>query len=486
MRIKKEEKIMLGLMGIGMITSLWLIVSQSARLDETQSMWISSKSVVKLMELTAKDVHVPLYALLLHLVMKFGGVNIIWARLLSFAFWVATAPFLYRLAREAGNKAVAMLTTVLFYLSPFVIWYSGEARMYSLFALVVTANLMFYLRLIRSGGQEARWGYFITAVLGLFTHYFFGLIAACEVLYVLGRHFRKRNKKGTEVVFGGLLMSALFLLLPWLAEMKRLGEAQGMGPVLKAPTSFNILSASINFIFGFQTDATQAILVSLWPTAVVFIFLVFTQGRRHRGKNTQFFILTILLPTIVLFFTSVIIRPAFLPRYLIMITPLIFYLIAWGVVSLPSKMAGLVAGVLVAAMSGMALMQTVSADTPVKEAFRETADYLMAEAKGNEIVAVSAPFILYPMEYTYLGKARLVSIPEWNRFREAMPEFEEEEMKKQSAFFKQNYQNMYLVLAFDQGYEEKIRFYYDNNFEMLSRKRFGANIEVTKYKLKYE
>src|SRR6266516_4759506 len=112
--------------------SIRTLYSQSIRLDEAQSIWIYTKSVPTLLNFTAQDVLTPLYGLLLHFWLQLFGAGIIAARSLSLLFFVLTVPVLYLLARSATSRSIAILTIVLFSLSPFIVWYSNEARMYTL------------------------------------------------------------------------------------------------------------------------------------------------------------------------------------------------------------------------------------------------------------------------------------------------------------------------------------------------------------------
>lgn len=66
----------------------WLTLSsQSIRLDEAQSIWVSTKSVPTIITLTSQDVHVPLYGVLLHFWLQFFGNTILAARSLSLLFF---------------------------------------------------------------------------------------------------------------------------------------------------------------------------------------------------------------------------------------------------------------------------------------------------------------------------------------------------------------------------------------------------------------
>jgi uncharacterized membrane protein len=124
--------------------NFYTLNNQSIRLDESQSLWVAPKTVGGILYYISHDVHLPLYHLLLHFWIQLFGTNITTTRLLSFLFFIATIPILYKLAKESSNQKVAMLTVTLFVLSPFVMWYSNETRMYSLFTFTTCANHLYF------------------------------------------------------------------------------------------------------------------------------------------------------------------------------------------------------------------------------------------------------------------------------------------------------------------------------------------------------
>src|SRR6185312_10528796 len=89
--------------------TVFTLAFQSIRLDEAQSIWVSTKSVSQILQLDAQDVLVPLYELLLHVWMQIFGSSVLAARSFSFIFFLATLPALYSLAKETNNKRVAMI-----------------------------------------------------------------------------------------------------------------------------------------------------------------------------------------------------------------------------------------------------------------------------------------------------------------------------------------------------------------------------------------
>ena len=77
--------------------SYWLLLSQSLRLDESQSLWQVSHTAMGTLKIVAADVHVPLYHLLLHYWIVFFGSSIFQVRLLSLFFYLLSIPATFAL-----------------------------------------------------------------------------------------------------------------------------------------------------------------------------------------------------------------------------------------------------------------------------------------------------------------------------------------------------------------------------------------------------
>jgi len=480
------------------IVNVYTLNKQSIRLDESQSLWVAPKTVPGIISYIAKDVHLPLYHILLHFWIALFGNTIIAARALSFVFFFLTIPILYKLAKEASDKKVAMLTVTLFVLSPFVMWYSNETRMYSLFTFATTANHLYFLRLMKTKGKKGRVGYILSAILGVYSHYFFNMMIGIQGLFVLGKVFldsRKQNISVTKsitnnasilTVFGSLIFIAWLALSPWLFYVNAQGGSGNMQPLIEAPTSYNLFATFVNFIFGFQSQQIQAVIIALWPITAIFLFFLFTKRQSLVTASIGYFILVSILPIIVTFLASYF-RPIFLSRYLIMVTPTLFFVLSVALVSMSKKISQILIPTLIVLLAVLSLYQNSSAQTPVREDFTQVSQYISQQATERDIVVASAPFTVYPIEYTYNGRARITTIPEWTRYgARPIPPFSEEELQKQIDKLKIQYEKIYLVLAYDQGYQKDIEDYMDNNFERLEKKEFSPGLQVRVYRFRYD
>ncbi|MCL4384304.1 glycosyltransferase family 39 protein [Patescibacteria group bacterium] len=467
-----------------LLINLFYLYSQSIRLDEAQSIWVATKSVPTLLKINGQDVQTPLYTLILHFWMQILGTDIVISRLLSLIFFILTLPFLYFLIKRVTNRATAILGTALFALSPFVLWYSQEARTYTLLTLLATVNHYYFLQIVDSKGEKGRWGYFITGLLGIYSHYFFAFMLLSQAIYLLIKKFESSRQLTITFILLGACMVNLFL--PWAYYVYTLGLAANTQPIIPQPNSFNLLQIYFNFFIGFQNQLIQSIVISLWPLFLMIIFFIFTRQVTVKLQRTDYFVVISILPVLLIYLFSFF-KPIFLPRYLIFVTPSLFTLLAWILINFGRQVISIVSVVIIALMLLSLNFQDTSAMTPVKESYREVDKYLVTHATPHDIIAVSAPFTVYPIEYYYGGLARIDTIPHWNRYVQGpIPPFTTNELVSQLKDYAKVYDNIYLVLSYDQGYQGKIVDYMDHHYQRLKSMEFPASIDIRVYKLRYD
>jgi hypothetical protein len=173
----------------------------------------------------------PLYYALAWLWTQLTGTSEFGLRSLSALAGVLTVPVAYWIGAELRGRRTGIAAAALVAVNPMLVWYSQEARAYSLFALLAALSFLYFLRALRpaegvppvsghygysnggtsSGGREvALWGVF--SGLALATHYFAFFPVAAEGLWLLRR--RKR-----EALRGVAILAAFGVALaPLLVE----------------------------------------------------------------------------------------------------------------------------------------------------------------------------------------------------------------------------------------------------------------------------
>jgi mannosyltransferase len=467
------------------VFAITVLFQQSLRLDEAQSLWQVSRGPAAIMKAVAGDVHVPFYHLLLHFWVFFFGSGVFAARSLSLIFFVATIPMVYKLGKESYNDQVGTYAALLVAVSPFLNWYGSEVRMYSMLAFLAVANQYLFFKIYNSLKIKPHiwWLYGLTAVAGVLTHYFFVFALAAQAAIFL----IKRSNFNREA-FRGLIMVAVVVIAAlgaWLGYVYYVGEIGNSTPFLAKPTSIDLFNSFSSFLFGFQNDHINSLILSLWPLAVLFAFM--SLNSRRVAPFSIYFFLAAILPILAAFFVSIVYRPLYLTRYLILTVPALYLFLAWFFSLYPRRIALTFQTLLVAGMILTMVRQVAGDDIKVKEDFRGVVQHLNEQAGPQDIIIASAPFTVYPIEYYYRGDAAIRTLPMWNRFVPGpIPSFSEEKLPEEVEKVNGGHEKAWLVLGYDQGYEETIRMYFEKNFERIEAREFSPGLNLYVYRLRYD
>jgi mannosyltransferase len=471
---------------VALALSLAFFMGQSLRLDEAQSLWQTSRSLPAIWRTIAGDVHVPLYHTLLYGWRLVFGSSVEAARAFSLALFLAAIPALYRLGRLMYGPRAALFAAAIFALSPFMNWYGSEARMYSLLVLVTLCHQYWFVRAWKAPEPGTWRRLALWSVLGVYTHYFFWLVLAADAAFFFANRRLFPPGATRKLLVSGAAIVVAFL--PWLALVASTGGPASTQPNLSAPGSTALFNTFSQFVFGFQTDALNTALVSLWPVTVLLAFLALRRTGRVTPE-TLYLIGSLAIPNLLAFGVSVWLAPIYLTRYLIFTLPVMYLIVAWLLVeAYPSTLSRYLRGGLVAAMAATLATQALSPQTPVKENYREASALLEEVAGPADVIAVSAPFTIYPILYYYGGPAAITTLPYWDRSQTGpIPAYAEERLPEEVERIRGGaYRNLWVLQSYDQGYEEDLRIYLDTHLERFFARELSPGLTLYGYRLRYD
>jgi len=272
--------------------------------------------------------------------------------------------------------------------------------------------------------------------------------------------------------------------LPWVIFVVSQGPASNNYPLLSSPTSYNLLQLFVHFFTGFQSANVQNGIISIWPIAVILLFFTFSQKLRMKIHHTDYFFILTFAPIAIAYLVSYTLQPILVSRYLIFITPTLFYLLAVLLSHFNRSLFLVILGIVFLSNVIFQYQQTNSTQIAERENYSEVADYLTAQTKESDIIVVSAPFTVYPIEYEYDGRAKIDTIPKWNRFVSgSIPPFNEIDLAAQTDAYDRRYRRMFVILSYDQGYEEQVKQYLAGKYELLNSYTFSPGLEMFEYRL---
>src|SRR5207248_8367161 len=126
----------------------------------------------------------PLYYVLAWSWVRIFGWSEAALRSLSALLGTATVPVAYLVACSFAGRRVGLLTALLMACSPILVWYSQEARSYSLFVFFSALSLLFFARLVERYRPADLAAWSAVAVLALTSHYFSVFLLLVETAWL--------------------------------------------------------------------------------------------------------------------------------------------------------------------------------------------------------------------------------------------------------------------------------------------------------------
>jgi mannosyltransferase len=194
--------------------------------DEAVTVRLARSSFVSMIRaLPGSESTPPLYYAIAWVWARIFGTNEVALRSLSALFGTAAIPVAAAAGRTFASGAAGALVGALAAASPFLIWYSQEARAYALYVLLSASSLLLFARARRSPSAPRIWLWAGASALAVWTEYFAGFLVVAEAAFLLAdrrsRHFSRRPMLA--------LAAAIALLLPLVYKQARNGHNSWIG-----------------------------------------------------------------------------------------------------------------------------------------------------------------------------------------------------------------------------------------------------------------
>ena len=155
--------------------------------------------------------HTPVYFFLLHFWMKFFGDGEIAIRSLSFIFGILSVPLTYIVSRKLFDKTFANFAMLAVSVSPLLVFFSVEARMYPMTVFLVLLSLNFLVDFEQKGDKKSLIKLILSNILIPYT-LVGGIFYNISLAICYGVYLYKQKQDSFWLYLKGFCIEAVFLI----------------------------------------------------------------------------------------------------------------------------------------------------------------------------------------------------------------------------------------------------------------------------------
>ncbi len=363
---------------------------QSLWRDEAFSVLIARPGGIESIRITALDYNPPLYYLILHNWMGVFGESEISIRLLSYLFYLLFLVVFYFFVRKFLPKKSSYMALTIAVFNPMLIYYGLEARMYSLYFLLVSCSMFFFYT-----KKPALYIFFTT--LALYTHPYTVFTPLAQGLYLL------LMRKLTKWWLIYLILPFVFYL-PWI--MVILEQLQRTSDMWMYPINYTLVMAVLgNLYTGYEGTPGH-----LWPYMKIgslLIILIIISGWIYSRKKKEEFILFALwafFPLVVILSISIF-KPVFVNRYIISTTVAEVLLVSLSIGMIRQKLVKIIYTALVLGLSIFLLyyLPGYIKKTDIRSTFID----IKTRSNSDDLIYATSPLVYFESVYYFGDESRV-------------------------------------------------------------------------------
>ncbi len=232
---------------------------------------------------------------------------------------VLTIPLVYCIGKEFVDRNVGIIAAAACTFSPFLIYYSQEARAYSMGLFFVAFAMVFFLKALKTNNTTCWVLFGILSALAFWSHFYTLVMIGALALYALAvkiPEFRQDIKTIKPLVLAAAVFTVICLPLI-IVTIQLFAKRTASAPTFGIQ-GFDIIIETFRELSGFSTLVMYLFLI-LFVVGIAQAFLL-------DRKKGIFLVALTLLPFVISWFLSY--RIPMVPRYLIILVPVYFIGIA--------------------------------------------------------------------------------------------------------------------------------------------------------------
>mgnify|MGYP005833429435 CR=1 FL=1 len=463
---------------LALVVRLWGIGDESLWLDEATSLFLARKSAPDVIAWTAKDIHPPLYYLLLHFWRVFGESEAA-LRSLSAVAGAMSAGALYSLGARLFDRRTGWIAGALLALAPIHVWYSQQARMYTWLGFWALLSSLCLVAFLDTRKVRFAVGYVLASAAALYTHYYTVFVFLAQGVYVLYEAWRARRWRAVAEFAAGAAASVL-LFAPWIPTMWFQVTSGGGGWVARGgvPGPHALADILVAFSVGnvrllYPSWLRWGVYLALAGLSLWAIWGGIRRRDHARRRGVVFAAVYLIAPVAAAWLISRV-KPLYSERYLLTFLPGYLLLAAAGIGALPGAWLRRGVAVLVAAALGFGLWQM--GNVLQTEDWRGAAAYVSGRAAQGDVAVFYPGWNEKPFAYYYARG----DLPTWTWFKVPLPPDEVESSILPGI---EGYRRAWLVWSVGHYGDPsgQVKRYMDEHYILVDEGRFRGPIGVALY-----
>ncbi|MCD6327552.1 glycosyltransferase family 39 protein [bacterium] len=404
----KQKAIAVAIVLLAVVLRLWGISFQSYWQDEAYSVVLARDPVNAIIRAQIDDSSPPLYYIMLHFWIKVFGDSEVASRLLSALLGVCLVGAVVIVGAALFRPAIGLIAGGMLALSPLAVFYSQEARMYTLAPLLAVISVYYCFLVTEKPSRKAITGLIVFSAAMLYCQNYGVFVLGAECLYILSR--RKVRPDPRPML---ALMGVVAAYVPWLLVLSR-QVSEGKTPWIKEARLDMLFDTILHLSFKSWRLPTTGNLKFLWAVGLLVIFGLSVSavrfilearrdedaGRQRMARSGLLILSYAVVPIVCAFMVSQT-KPIYVAgRYDTIVQPGLFIFCAIGLWALPHKSLKIAAASLLTLVLSVSLFAYFT--TYEKSNDRTIADFIVKNATDADVVIFTdltkTPFDCYHPE----------------------------------------------------------------------------------------
>ena len=404
--------ILLALILLGTILRIYGLGAKSIWYDEAVSIANAEKDLTFFID--SSFCYKPVYFMLLKIWMSLFGAGKIIARLLSVIFGVISIFLIYRIAKMLFNQKIGLISAFILAISCFHIYHAQQIRQHSLFTLLTLLSFFFFLKIITKPASSHFIFNTLINILILGTHPYGLCVIFLQNLFFFFKIKDRASKRKWYLTQLAVLCCGLWIFIPhktliidkawWVIK-------PGFGSLIETFETFSF--GGPGYGIGDFKMVPEFIGIAKY---LLFIFSVFfilgsisyknrtTKLSNSSSLNYRLFFLVswLFVPIGLAFLGSIIYRPVYLIKHLIIASPAYYILIARGIYQFKRLWMQIPILVIISFLTVFPLRIIYGND--FHPHWEGVADYLRESIQEGDVVIISTLKEVVPFMYHFRNK----------------------------------------------------------------------------------